>query len=68
MSGEPNKDGIIEAWSRITTELLTEWDLSMLDALIADELGSIVLSGTDLKPILIYPKLQDQSCRKLHGQ
>lgn len=32
LSGEPNRDVIIEAWSEITTELLTKKDLDLLDA------------------------------------
>lgn len=64
LSGEPNRDVIIEAWSEITTELLTKKDLDLLDAhrlyiqgSVVLSQGSVVLCGMDFIPILIYPKL-----------
>lgn len=57
LSGEPNRDVIIEAWSEITAELLTKKDLDLLDAHRLYTQGSVVLCGMDFIPILIYPKL-----------
>ena len=57
LSGEPRRDIIIEAWSEITTELLTKKDLGLLDAHRLYTQGSIAVCGMDFIPILIYPKL-----------
>lgn len=57
LSGEPNRDVIIEAWSEITTELSTKKDLDLLGAHRLYSQGSVALCGMDFKPILMYPKL-----------
>lgn len=57
LSGEPNRNVIIEAWSETTTELLTKKDLDLLDTHRPYTQGSVALCGMDFIPILIYPKL-----------